>query len=282
MEFHNKVVIVTGAGSKIGRQLVLQLAEKRASVAAVDRNPKSLALTKEMVQNSGRRVTTHLVDITDQEKVYDLTEEIIKEHGNIDVLINNVGIIQPFITGTELKYDIIRKIMEINFFEMINMIKAFLPYLTDSREAYIANILSMGGFLPEPGQFIYGTSKAAVKLLEEIVTEGLRLELSQTKIRTSAIVPGQIETDIKNISVLKEKCIPEIRRKSGVVKRISPDHVAKIILKGIEKKKEKILIGRDALLMDIFYKIMPKRTERIISKVIAKNHGEFFNTTEDF
>ena len=277
MKLRNKVVVVTGAGGGIGRQLVLQLIEKGAYVAAVDMNLETLNQTKDMAQKNGGKVTIHPADITQHQRVFDLPDEIRAEHGKIDVLINNAGIIQPFMTTAELSDDIIRRMMEINFFGMLNMVKAFLPCLAESPEAYIANVSSMGGFLPVPGQSIYGASKAAVKL----VTEGLRLELSRTQIGVSVVIPGGIETDIKKNSGLKENSALETQKRSAGLKLTSSENAAKVILRGIEKNKAKIFIGRDAFLMDIFYKLIPERTGRMISRMMAKNHGGIFNTAED-
>ena len=93
----------------------------------------------------------------------------------------------------------------------MNMIKTFIPYLSDRPEAHIANVSSMGGFLPVPGQSVYGASKAAVK----IATEGLRMELIRTKIGVSLIIPGGIETDIKKNSGLENAEITENDKKKA-------------------------------------------------------------------
>ena len=104
----------------------------------------------------------------------------------VDGLINNAGIVQPFVPVADLDPAAIRRVIEVNLMGPINMVTAFLPVLLTRPEAHIANVSSMGGFFPFPGQTIYGASKAGVKLL----SEGLHLELLDTPVRVSAMVGG--------------------------------------------------------------------------------------------
>ena len=277
MKLNGKTAVVTGAGGGVGRQLVLQLLDKGANVAAVDISAQALNATKLAAGKRANRVSIHIADITDRETVIKTAEKIKENHGSIDVLINNAGIIQPFVTLAELEDGAIERQMNINFYGMMNMTRAFIPYLGESPEAYIANVSSMGGFLPVPGQAVYGASKAAVK----IATEGLRMELSKTNIGVSIVIPGGIETDIKKNSGLENAEISEEDKKSAGVSLTKPEEAAAIILRGIEKNKAKVLIGNDAKIMDLLYRIAPQKAGKMISKVMADNHGGIFNKTED-
>lgn len=116
---------------------------------------------------------------------------MIDQHGKVDGIINNAGIIHPFLKVNELEYDKIKLVMDINFYGTLYMVKSFLPYLLKRPVAHIANVSSMGGFLPVPGQTIYGASKAAVKLL----TEGLRAELKDTNVKVTLVFPGGVSTN---------------------------------------------------------------------------------------
>ncbi|MEK3683510.1 SDR family NAD(P)-dependent oxidoreductase [Paenibacillus sp. FSL R10-2736] len=120
-----------------------------------------------------------------------LPEQVIDQHGKVDGIINNAGIIHPFLKVNELEYDKIKLVMDINFYGTLYMVKSFLPYLLKRPVAHIANVSSMGGFLPVPGQTIYGASKAAVKLL----TEGLRAELKDTNVKVTLVFPGGVSTN---------------------------------------------------------------------------------------
>ena len=276
MKFDNKVIVVTGAGGGLGREMVRQLIEKGASVAAVDINEETLEETKRLCSFRSGKISTHITDITDPECVSNLPKEVLKYHGHINGLINNAGIIQPFITIAEMKESVFHRLMNINFYGMIHMTRAFIPHLARADEAFIGNVSSMGGFLPVPGQSIYGASKAAVK----IATEGLRLELSQTSVKVSLIIPGGIETDIKKNSGLKEEADTNEQKKTAGLKLTKPRDAALRILSGLEKGKAKILIGRDAAVMDFLYRLMPRKAGEMIAGVMSANHGGIYNTTE--
>src|SRR5690606_9821718 len=127
-----------------------------------------------------------VVDITDRDAVQDLVPQVERAHGTVDGIINNAGIIQPFVPVAELSYPDIERVLNVNLMGTIHMVKAFLPVLLARPEGYIANVSSMGGFFPFPGQSMYGASKAAVKLL----TEGLYAELLETDVHVSVIMPG--------------------------------------------------------------------------------------------
>jgi NAD(P)-dependent dehydrogenase (short-subunit alcohol dehydrogenase family) len=170
MKVQNKVIVVTGGGSGMGRELVFHLLSKGARVVAIDINEASLQETVVLASNRTNGLSTFVVDITNRASIEKLFNDSIAQYGAIDGIINNAGIIQPFIKVNDLSYDAIERVMNINFYGTLYMIKTFLPHLLTRPEAHIVNISSMGGFLPVPGQTIYGASKAAVKLL----TEGLR------------------------------------------------------------------------------------------------------------
>ena len=276
MKFNDKVIVVTGAGGGVGRELVMQLLEKGASVAAVDINRQALEETRKQAGTNAGKVSIHVADITDKARVGLLPSEVKSFHGRIDGLINNAGIIQPFITLAEIDENAVGRQMSINFFGMMNMTRAFIPFIAETTEACIVNVSSMGGFLPVPGQSVYGASKAAVK----IATESMRMELSKTNIAVSLVIPGGIETDIKKNSGLENSEITEEDKKNAGVQLTKPCDAAAAILKGAEKKKAKILVGNDAKMMDLLYRLAPQKACGMISKVMAANHGGIFNESE--
>src|SRR5690606_21661568 len=164
-----------------------------ASVAAVDRSIEAL---EELQAKAGKRLSIHMIDITDRAAVAVLPEAVVAVHGAVDGIINNAGVIQPFVRIADIEYEAIERVMNVNFYGTVNMIKAFLPYLKDRREAHIVNVSSMGGFLPVPGQSVYGASKAAVKLL----SEGLFAELQGTNVGVTTVFPGATKTGISQNS----------------------------------------------------------------------------------
>ena len=142
------------------------------------------------------------------------------------------------------------------------MTKAFLPHLHGRAEAHIANVSSMGGFLPVPGQTVYGASKAAVKLF----TEGLRSELLETNIRVTIIFPGAIGTNIAANSGLDMGARAEGDDSAPAMTPLAVDKAAGIILDGIESNQYRVLVGSDARLMDFLYRVAPKFAANLIFK----------------
>ena len=263
MNIKGKNIVVTGGGNGVGRELVFQLLRKGATVIAADINGEALDETKSLAHNS-KTLFTYVVDISDKESVFGFAENVITEHGKVDGIINNAGIIQPFIALNELEMDRIERVMNINFYGTLYMIKAFLPYLRKRSEAHIVNVSSMGGFLPVPGQSVYGASKAAVKLL----TESLSSELADTNVGVSVVIPGGIATDIKKNSNVASK-VNKDSSKARMV--LSPIKAAELIINAMETGKLRVYIGKDCQVMNVLYKICPRFAMNMINKVISAN-----------
>jgi NAD(P)-dependent dehydrogenase (short-subunit alcohol dehydrogenase family) len=257
MKVSGKAWVVTGGGSGMGRELVLQLLARGARVAAVDVRPEALAQTAALA-GAGERLSTHAVDLTDRMAVEALPDQVVQAHGAVDGLINNAGIIQPFVTIKDLDHEQIRRVLDVNLMGVLNMVKAFLPALLDRPEAHIANVSSMGGFFPFPGQSVYGASKAAVKLL----TEGLYAELLDTGVRVSVIMPGAVRTGITENSGVATPTTPGEAR----MPMTSAPRAATIMLDGIERDRLHIFVGKDARLMNLAIRIAPRPAIRFIQK----------------
>ena len=260
MQVNNKVVIVTGGGNGMGREMVLNLLNKGAKVAAVDMREAALIETFKLAGDKSPNLTTHILDITDKEAIAKFADEIVTFYGSIDGLINNAGIIQPFVKVNDLKFNDIEKVMNVNFYGTLFMIKAFLPHLLKRPEAYIVNISSMGGFLPVPGQSVYGASKAAVKLL----TEGLYAELLSTNVKVAIVFPGAIGTNISVNSGVEVPKMPE--GNSPKIKMLSAIEAAEIIISGIQKNQVRIFVGKDSKFMDLLYRFNPIYATKLIGK----------------
>ncbi len=259
MKVRDKVIVVTGAGSGMGREVALELLRRGARVAAVDVRPEGLEGTAALV-DVGPGLSTHVLDITDRVAIGALPDVVIAAHGAVDGLINNAGIIQPFVNVEDLDFDTIERVLDINLMGTLNMVKAFLPYLRRRPEAHLANVSSMGGFLPVPGQSIYGASKAAIKLL----TEGLYAELLDTDVSVSVIMPGAVATSITENSGVT---IPGMDQAAAASARTtSAPEAARIILDGIEADKLHIFVGRDARLMNIASRVAPRQATHMIQK----------------
>ena len=258
MKIANKTIVVTGGGNGIGRELVLQLLGMGARVAAVDIDARALEETKELAGRQADKLTLHALNITDRAAVDALPASVLAAHGSVDGLINNAGIIQHFVRFNDLLMSEIERVMNINFYGTVNLTKAFLPHFLERPEAHIVNVSSMGGFLPVPGQTMYGASKAAMKLF----TEGLHSELLDTNVGVTVVFPGAIGTNIAANSGIKVMTGQEDAKSK--YKTTSPVKAAAEIIAGIEKKKYRVLIGSDAKMMDFLTRLMPERAARII------------------
>lgn len=262
MKVKDKVFVVTGAGSGMGRELSIQLVRKGAKVALVDILQKNLHETESLAGKD--QVSLHIVNITDREKVHQLPAEVIAAHGSVDGVINNAGIIQPFVDVKDLDYTLIEKVMNVNFYGTLYMTKAFLPELLKRPEAHIANVSSMGGFIPFPGQTFYSASKAAVK----IFTEGLYSELKGTNVGVTVIHPGAVNTNIMENSEIKNPNFKDSEDKGQKI--LSAEKATSIMISGIEQNKFRVLVGKDANMLDYLYRFNPKTAVDLIVKKMKK------------
>ncbi len=264
MKVQDKVFAVTGAGNGMGRELTLELLERGAKVAAVDIRQESLDETAALA-DAGDALATFVADVADREAIGTLPDAVSARLGPVDGIINNAGIIQPFVKVADLDYDTIDRVINVNLYGQINMVKAFIPHLLQRPEAHIANVSSMGGFLPVPGQTIYGASKAAVKLF----TEGLYAEMIGTSVHVSAIFPGAVMTDITGNSGVAIPTMSEEDMEKATKRSLAPAKAAKIMLDGIENDRFHIYVGRDSRMMNIANRFAPRRSTHLISKQMA-------------
>lgn len=261
MKLDGKVIVVTGGGSGIGQELVLALLKRGARVAAIDMRMDGLEDTASKA-NAGDRLSLHEGNITDRDAVMALPATVEAAHGAVDGLINNAGVIQPFVDFAELEMDVIDRLVNVNLVGPINMTKAFLPILMARPEAHLVNVASMGGFIPFPGQTMYSATKAAVKLM----TEGIYAELMDTKVDVSCVMPGAVNTHISQNSGVEMKGSADA---SGARMTSAPD-AAKIILDGMEAGKLHILVGSDAKMLFRLVRLAPTWAIGFIQRQMAK------------
>ena len=281
MNVRGKVFVVTGAGNGIAREVTLQLLAKGARIAGVDLNGKGLeetaALATATATPSADRFTQHVVNITDREAVAALPAAVKEAHGQIDGLLNIAGVIQQFVKIIDLPFSEIEKVMNVNFWGVINTVKAFLPELIERPEAAILNVSSMGAYAPVPGQAAYGASKAAVRLL----TEALYAELMDTNVAVTTIFPGAIATNIAqnsgvSIGEAAAGSASEENANGGNTSagnEDAPTHkttpapeAARQIIEALEKGKFRATVGADATAMDRIARLSPKKATELIAK----------------
>lgn len=259
MKVNGKIIVVTGAGSGMGRELTLELLRRGARVAAVDMRAETLAETQTIAAADPARLATFVVDVTDNAAVTMLPSRITEALGTPDGLMNNAGIIQPFVHINDLSREQANKVMDVNFWGPFAMLKAFLPVLLSRPEAHILNVSSMGAYAPVPGQTLYGASKAAIKLL----TEGLRSELLETNVGVTVAFPGAVATNITTNSGL---AMPAASADAPAMQALAAPVAARIMVDAFEAGKPRVTVGKDATMMDRLSRLNPVFAANLIYK----------------
>lgn len=238
MKVSGKVVVVTGAGNGIGREVALELLRRGARVAGLDINSEWLDETAVLAGEHSNNFAGFALDITQRAKVTALPAKVEKALGAADALVNVAGIIQPFVRINDLEFDAIDRVINVNLHGPLNLIKAFLPGLLARPEGHIVNVSSMGSYAPVPGQTLYGATKAAINLL----SEGLRSELIGTNVAMTVVYPGAIGTNIAANSGLDMTGAGEGKARAVV----APKDAGVAIVEAMESNKKRITIGKDA------------------------------------
>ena len=274
--FQNKVALITGAGSGIGRALAKQLADEGCNLALVDWNEESLNETATLLKNKNVSISTHAFDISDRDKVKELPEKIIELHNNIDVVFNNAGL---SVVGTvdEVDEDDWNFGLDILLNSVIQMTTIFLPHLEKRPEAAIVNTSSIFGLFSVPKQSIYNVGKFGVKAFTESLS--LEMEMAESPVEVYCVFPGHIGTNIYSSSRFKSfepddagaaifGANAATEKEAGIQFKknapSSPEYAAKTILKNIKKKNKRILIGFDAHFYDLMSRLFPKSFLKII------------------
>lgn len=270
--FKNKVAVITGAGSGMGRYLAVLLAKDGADVCICDVNEKTLSETSAMLRKFNVAVSSHILDVSDKEAIEALPQKVIDQHGKVDMVFNNAGVT----AGShfqDMKEDNWDWVMGINFDGVINSTRAFIPHLVNNSEAAIVNTSSIFGMVAVPGQSVYHATKFAVRGF----TESLALEMKQTNpnLQIHCVHPGHIGTNIAATARMSDEDFKDNEARSSIFTRnapktqqemgelfkeggMHPSKAAKIILNGVKKNKTRIFIGLDAKLLDLSQRLFPK------------------------
>ena len=271
MKIKDRVCVITGAASGIGRALAVALARKRAILALADRNVAGLEETRALLGKAGAHATLHALDVSDETAVSNFSLDVLAAHGRVDILINNAGV-ALFGTIAEITTDEMKWLFDINFWGTVYGTKAFLPTLVAQPEACIVNISSIFGIYAPPGQSAYAASKFAVRGF----TESLRGELAETNVHVCTVHPGGIATAIARSARVAQSVDPERAAKMTARFETSfltatPDEAATAIVRGIRKNKNRVVIGADARKMDVAARLFPETiTEKLGRNAKAK------------
>jgi len=252
----DRTAVVTGAASGIGRAIAASLARRGCHLALADIDDAALARTASELAEPGVRISRYHLDVSDRDAVAAFPARVIAEHDGVDVLVNNAGVALggTFPEVAERDFD---WLFAINFFGVVRMTRAFLPLLCKSEEARLVNISSLFGLIAPPGQTAYAASKFAVRGF----SESLRHELARTRIGVTAVHPGGVATSIaKNARLPNSLSADEVTKKRKFFNSflIMPPEVAgETIVRGVERRKVRIVVGTDAKMAAFVERLMP-------------------------
>jgi short-subunit dehydrogenase len=265
MQFQNKVAVITGAGSGIGRGLAQSLAKRGCHLALADVNAQGMQDTVQLLAASGVRVSQHVLDVASREQVAALPAAVVTVHAQVDALFNNAGVAMAG-TFEQVPEDDFEWLMDINFNGLVRMTRAFMPLLAASQEARIVNISSLFGLISPPGQTAYSASKFAVRGF----SNALRHELVGSKIGITVAHPGGVATAIaKNARVSDRMPASEWAQQRSLADRLlrmDPQRAAEIIVSAAERGKDRVLVGNDAKFGAWIERLMPVNYWKVLAR----------------
>jgi NAD(P)-dependent dehydrogenase (short-subunit alcohol dehydrogenase family) len=258
-----KVAVVTGAGSGIGRALAYDLARRGAKLAISDVNTVGLAETAKHIRVIGAEVHEQFLDVTDRASVLAYAETVADHYGAVNIIINNAGIA---FSGDieEMTFEQIERVMDVDFWGVVNGTKAFLPHLIASGAGHVVNISSLFGLLAMPSQGAYNAAKFAVRGF----TEALREEMlvNGHPVQVTCVHPGGIKTGIARNAgaVAGRDAAAGAALFDAKLARTSPEDAASTILKAVTGNHPRSVVGLDAKLLDLLVRLVGPRYQRLI------------------
>jgi NADP-dependent 3-hydroxy acid dehydrogenase YdfG len=267
--FEAKVAVITGAGSGIGRALAVNLAEKGAKLALSDIDTEGLAETVSQAEALGADVKSDRLNVAEREAVLDYAEAVVAHFGEVHQVYNNAGIAyNGDVENSEFKD--IERIIDVDFWGVVNGTKAFLPHVIASGDGHIINISSLFGLIAVPGQSAYNAAKFAVRGF----TEALHQEMLVAKhpVKVTCVHPGGIKTAVaRNATVANDQnaqTFAEFFDKRLAIH--SPEMAAETIVDGVCKGRARVVIGWEAKALDVLARIIGPSYQRIIARAVAK------------
>jgi len=256
MNLAGKTAVVTGAASGIGRAISCSLARRGCHLALADVNGAGLAETAALAAARGLRISTHRLDVADRQAVAGFPAVVLADHPGVDLLINNAGVAVggAFDQVSEADFD---WLIDINFWGVVRMTRAFLPLLKASQEARLVNISSLFGLIAPPGQTAYCASKFAVRGF----SESLRHDLAGSRVGVTTVHPGGVATSIaKNArisSALSEAEQARSQERFSRLLKMPPEQAGEIVVAGVEKELPRIIVGSDAKFAALVERLFP-------------------------
>jgi NADP-dependent 3-hydroxy acid dehydrogenase YdfG len=260
----DKVVVITGAGSGIGRALAVNLAEQGARLAISDVDEEGLAETVVLAEKAGAEVRSDRLDVADRDAFETYAAAIAAHFGQVNVVVNNAGVA---LAGDFVDLDLkdIDWIIGVNFWGVVHGSKFFLPHLIESGDGHLVNISSLFGLISMPGQSMYNASKYAVRGMTEAIREEMLIAGHQVGV--TAVHPGGIKT-----AIARNARVSEHEDKAATAKlfdeklaRMTPEKAASIIVRAIKRNQARVLVGIDAHAVHTFGKLAGSRYQDVVA-----------------
>jgi NADP-dependent 3-hydroxy acid dehydrogenase YdfG len=267
--FAGKVAAVTGAGSGIGQALALELGRSGASLAISDVDAEGLAQTAKQLKAIGAPVRADRLDVTERAAFQVYADHINEHYGKVNQIYNNAGI--AYTGDVDIShFKDIERVMDVDFWGVVNGTKVFLPHLCASGDGHVVNISSLFGLMSMPGQAAYNSAKFAVRGF----TEALRQEmvLNREPVKVTSVHPGGIKTAIARNGLTAEGVSPQAQS-TFFDKRLAsttPRRAAEIILDGVRKNKARVLVGQDAVVLDLIVRVTGSHYQRLFAPVVGR------------
>jgi NAD(P)-dependent dehydrogenase (short-subunit alcohol dehydrogenase family) len=269
MHLKGRTAVITGAAGGIGRAIAVSLARRGCNLALADINEPGMSGTAELAREHGVRVSRHRLDVADRLAVAEFPDVVAAEHTRVDVLVNNAGVA---IGGTfeQVSEEDFEWLFEINFWGVVRMTRAFLPLLRASGEARVVNLSSVYGLIAPPEQAAYAASKFAVRGF----SEALRHELEGSGVGVTVVHPGGIATSIAENARLpagvSEEEIARRREKYRKLLRLPPEIAGETIVRGIERRQPRILVGSDAKTISLIERLLPVSYWKLLTRPMGE------------
>jgi NAD(P)-dependent dehydrogenase (short-subunit alcohol dehydrogenase family) len=263
MDLAGKTAVVTGAASGIGRQIALALGRRGCHLALADLDAAGLAQTEDMLGGRDLVVSRHRLDVADAEAVAALPAHVLDRHTGVDLLINNAGVA---LGGTFEEVDLadFEWLFEINFWGLVRMTRAFLPHLRRAPDASLVNVSSLFGLIAPPGQAAYAASKFAVNGF----SQALRHELRGSNVGLTIVHPGGVATGIaqnaRRAGTLSAEEDEQRLRDVQRLLRMPPERAGEIIVAGVERRRQRVLVGGDAKIAALVARLAPVSYWRLL------------------
>jgi NAD(P)-dependent dehydrogenase (short-subunit alcohol dehydrogenase family) len=266
-DFSGKTAIITGAGSGLGRSLALQLYAAGARLALCDTSQTGMEETLQLTGDGGNRVSLHRVDVADREQMDQFAAEAIAYHGAVELLINNAGISLTPMTFDEISEEQFEQVLNVNMWGVYHGTRAFLPHLLTRPEASIVNISSLAGLVGLYGYSAYSMSKFAVRGL----SEALQSELAGSNVSLLLVHPGGVKTNlIRNAPNLAADERETAHANFSKYATLDADKTARKILRAVQKKKGRLILGVDAHAVYTIRKLFPGRFPKILRAIFSQ------------